>query len=177
MVTDFHANIQKICIKKICTVPPNRLVADKKQCMMTVHTKCTFSLKFYVLKKNLKFDGFPSHFQLYRQFCHKKRCVKQQMYPLWSWRMRSSQQLAGTLLGQVSLHEIIMDRKTFVFVKRQSSIDHHVSRIRPWIFIGKEHRAHHRGLSPPCEVHHDLFHQFNNLYGFPLSRSGMTTQL
>lgn len=40
----------------------------------------------------------------------------------------------------------------FLFVKRQPNINHHVTRIRPSIFNGKEHQAHHLVLSPPCEV-------------------------
>jgi hypothetical protein len=45
-----------------------------------------------------------------------------------------------------------------VVVKQQSSIDHHVTRIRPSIFIGKEHQAHHSALSSTCKVHHNLFY-------------------
>jgi hypothetical protein len=33
--------------------------------------------------------------------------------------------------------------RIFLFVKRQSSVDHHVTRIRPSIVIGKEHQDHH----------------------------------
>ena len=59
-------------------------------------------------------------------------------------------------VGGYSLHEIIMDKRArlFVFVKRQPSIDDHVTRIIPSILIGKEH---HLALSPPCKVHPHLF--------------------
>jgi hypothetical protein len=45
----------------------------------------------------------------------------------------------------------------FYLSKWQPSIDHHVTRIGPSIFIGKEHQANHRALSPSGEVHYNLF--------------------
>jgi hypothetical protein len=50
-----------------------------------------------------------------------------------------------------SLHDEIIRTKEqdyLIYVKQQPSIDDHVTRMRPSIFIGKEHQAHHLALSP-----------------------------
>jgi hypothetical protein len=67
--------------------------------------------------------------------------------------------------------------KMWVRFHFQTAAKHHdhLSRIRPLIFIRKEHHAHHIALSPPCGVHHHLFHP-NKLHAFRTSRSERTTR-
>ena len=116
-------------------------------------------------------------------FVTKTYCAKQPTLVLARVRGRDRQQLADTTLeGCADMLVYIMRLLQIgvrmfinknIFVKRQSSIDHHVTRTCFSIFIGKEHQDH-CALSQPCEVH-NLFHLLpNKLNGFP-SRSGRTT--
>ena len=109
-------------------------------------------------------------------------CISNEPTPLWYCQVCSNQQLADTVQVEAYMVTLLWIRAIFLFVKRQPSVDHHVTRINieclilvHSIFIGKQHQAHHLVLSAPCEVHHIVHLDTNKLHAF-LSHSGRTTQ-
>ena len=94
------------------------------------------------------FSGVLQHPQhtYFPRVCIKIRCSQIPMYWIkkYKWTEGFLTNADGVHIAQMALHEIILDKRVrlFLFVKQQPSIYDHVTRIRPSIFIGKEHQAH-----------------------------------